>query len=286
MKTQNNPKAHAFTLIELLVVIAIIAILAAVLFPVFAKAREKARQISCLSNCKQLGLAYMQYNQDNDETFIFCQQYGNAGQGWAGRLYPYVKSTAVYKCPDDSHSPNPGEYTVSYAHNSQLASSTHFWQWTGPDANGNYSNTSTATLASLSAPASTVLLYECPGVLYGGSAFPEPLDKAAGVNNSANPTNLLETNSPSSVGENSAYQAPVTADRHGMYTQNTANNSVVGSANFVLADGHAKFLRCSPENGGQGGVVSVGYTDGDPIANCISPDKLSGTGYVATFCLQ
>ena len=63
----RNRLRQGFTLIELLVVIAIIAILAAILFPVFAKAREKARQISCVSNMKQLGLAILQYQQDNDE---------------------------------------------------------------------------------------------------------------------------------------------------------------------------------------------------------------------------
>ena len=285
MNVSTLDKKRGFTLIELLVVIAIIAILAAILFPVFQKVRENARRISCLSNCKQLGLAYTQYNQDFDEKFIFCQQYGNAGQGWAGRLYPFIKSAAVYKCPDDGHTPAPGEYTESYGHNSQLASNNHFWDWTR-DANGNVTgNTGTASLANLVSPASTVLLYECPGVLYGGTAFPEPLDKAAGVNNSANVTDPNETNSPSGVGENSAYQATLTADRHGSYTLG-GNNTLVGSSNFVLADGHAKFLRCSPENGGQGGVVSVGYTAGDPIAPCVPPDKLGGTGFIATFCRE
>src|ERR1700712_3723500 len=98
-----------FTLIELLVVIAIIAILAAILFPVFAQAREKARQISCLSNEKQLGIALMQYTQDYDE-FYPCGNYvtgGHYGQGWAGVLYTYVKSANVFACPDDDSVLNP-----------------------------------------------------------------------------------------------------------------------------------------------------------------------------------
>ncbi len=89
---------RGFTLIELLVVIAIIAILAAILFPVFARAREKARQASCQSNLKQIGLAYMMYVQDNDETF---------GHGWPepswssywGQLQPYMKNTQMLLCP-------------------------------------------------------------------------------------------------------------------------------------------------------------------------------------------
>src|SRR5215469_16047426 len=98
-----------FTLIELLVVIAIIAILAAILFPVFAKVREKARQTSCASNLKQLGLGYIQYYQDYDENFP-CGTAGaaawpRAGIGWAGQIYPYVKSPGVYACPDDADTP-------------------------------------------------------------------------------------------------------------------------------------------------------------------------------------
>ena len=104
-------RQSGFTLIELLVVIAIIAILAAILFPVFAKAREKARQASCSSNEKQLGLGFLQYVQDNDEAVSSRQprrlahprQRGvQQGSGWANEIYPYVKSTGVYKCPDDA----------------------------------------------------------------------------------------------------------------------------------------------------------------------------------------
>ena len=101
---------RGFTLIELLVVIAIIAILAAILFPVFAKAREKARQASCLSNAKQIGLAFMQYSQDYDEllpayawsgteTVTWPSGATSASNPWFLRIYPYTKNIAVFNCP-------------------------------------------------------------------------------------------------------------------------------------------------------------------------------------------
>jgi prepilin-type N-terminal cleavage/methylation domain-containing protein len=97
--------SRAFTLIELLVVIAIIAILAAILFPVFAQAREKARGAACLSNVKQLGLSLQMYAQDFDETLPnhvgdaanFLAP--NAPQNWARAMSPYVKNTQIYSCP-------------------------------------------------------------------------------------------------------------------------------------------------------------------------------------------
>jgi len=113
-----------FTLIELLVVIAIIAILAAILFPVFARAREKARQSSCQSNMKQLGLAMLMYCQDYDETFCALGEgtqttlvvpgdlYFNYNSGaaylyfyrsWASNIYPYIKNVQIFRCPSTTY---------------------------------------------------------------------------------------------------------------------------------------------------------------------------------------
>jgi len=100
-------RRKGFTLIELLVVIAIIAILAAILFPVFARAREKARQTSCLSNLKQLGLGLLMYAQDYDEALPATYQWYVQGSDWplyAWRpcIFPYVKNGQLFQCPSDS----------------------------------------------------------------------------------------------------------------------------------------------------------------------------------------
>jgi len=94
----NRPKG--FTLIELLVVIAIIAILAAILFPVFAQARAKARQASCMSNMKQLGIAVLMYGQDYDEMYPLGTPY-NWNFCWPSLVEPYVKDIGAFRCPDD-----------------------------------------------------------------------------------------------------------------------------------------------------------------------------------------
>lgn len=195
-------KDRAFTLIELLVVIAIIAILAAILFPTFAKVRENARRAACLSNLKQLAMAFTQYTQDNDERMPGATDGGNGGAGvsggWMffrtfngtpapgafdpaqGGLYSYVKSKAVYVCPDDSPGQSAGD---SYAINS-CVTDTH----TGLQPNPG------RALAAFDAPASFALLTE--EAFSNGSPFDGPDGGTStddGILWYVDPTNALST---------------------------------------------------------------------------------------------
>ena len=140
-----------FTLIELLVVIAIIGILASILFPVFARARENARRSSCASNLKQISLAMKQYSQDYDEFFMwhtyrYTIALGVNSQGWASVLTPYLKSEQIYQCPSQPNrdtrnaagnwtSPNENSWGMSdYFYNSNLGAG----PGTGACDNGKY----------------------------------------------------------------------------------------------------------------------------------------------------
>jgi prepilin-type N-terminal cleavage/methylation domain-containing protein/prepilin-type processing-associated H-X9-DG protein len=194
----SNPcpaqRRHAFTLIELLVVIAIIAILAAILFPVFAQAREKARQASCVSNLKQLSLAHIMYSQDYDETLLSIYNNAFFDNNGNNPIEPYIKNhgalakATVWICPDDVPL-WPGDGTATYfnyfssytmnifltAPNAYAADPdtcyTPVGQETSVKFNGStyssesnllyHSNKSSGiSLAAISAPANTDLLYE------------------------------------------------------------------------------------------------------------------------------
>jgi prepilin-type N-terminal cleavage/methylation domain-containing protein/prepilin-type processing-associated H-X9-DG protein len=236
-----------FTLIELLVVIAIIAILAAILFPVFAKAREKARQISCASNEKQLGLSFVQYTQDNDEQFPCGVNYQGSnppyyllGAGWAGAVGPYVKSNALYKCPDDPTN-GGGNSAISYAFNKNLGSP-------GGTSPGR-------SLAAMTAPASTVELCEVQGVV----AYPALTDEGTGAGNYwiSPVVNGLDNNSsrndmisndgggPTQAGHIKYATGVMGGIAPNNLTQDyTAQTGIhTDGSNFLFGDGHVKWLR-------------------------------------------
>jgi prepilin-type N-terminal cleavage/methylation domain-containing protein/prepilin-type processing-associated H-X9-DG protein len=152
---------RGFTLIELLVVIAIIAILAAILFPVFARAREKARQSSCLSNVKQIMLAHLQYAQDYDEKWCPArirnpELSGEIRTNFVYGLWPYVKNELVFFCPSDpspsgTWSPPPQDFHTSYAVNCRVTTS--------------YGSRS---MAETKHPASKIMLIDSTGIYIKG----------------------------------------------------------------------------------------------------------------------
>jgi len=169
-------KKEGFTLIELLVVIAIIAILAAILFPVFAQAREKARAITCTSNEKQMGLGILQYLQDNDEQFPMCQ-YSNAAtqtgwEDWELAIYPYIKNGApknnglggIWTCPSWPGAPIEAEYGINFEL-SMGGTGTY-------DAGKPTYHIMTMNDAQLTTPADTALVMEHGTAAYGSPANP------------------------------------------------------------------------------------------------------------------
>ena len=280
---------RGFTLIELLVVIAIIAILAAILFPVFAQAREKARAIACLSNMKQLALASIQYNQDNDEKYTDGSSNYGKGAGWGGQLYPYVKSIAAFRCPDDTSS-LPGT-PLSYGLNSQLSP----FNPVGSGPNG-------LSLSKLTAPAKTVLLFELTNSGYYDIATTPNTADATGnqgdttVNNPGSPAGYGIGNQYDLTGFNTNFAANCTSSQV-LYATGWLRNSVgnantcftdqrgrhTGGANYVLCDGHAKFFQSSAVSGGYENYTGVPGDCGSVGSTTSATTTCSDTTIAATF---
>lgn len=146
--TRTNKRG--FTLIELLVVISIISILAAILFPVFARARENARKTACLSNAKQIGMGLMMYAQDYDEKLPLYYFTGGVSYAWHHPVVPYIKSEQVFICPSAS----PAEvWWCGPTHIRSSGSGSFGYNW--------YLGEATAiSLASVQVPAQTIAIAE------------------------------------------------------------------------------------------------------------------------------
>ncbi len=234
MKFQTA-RRNGFTLIELLVVIAIIAILAAILFPLFARARENARRTSCQSNLKQFGLGLMMYVQDYDETYA---PYSSGGQGpnppgglwslgndadgnpirsWAQLLYPYTKSTQIFVCPSgvDDYSKRPirGQYGAS----------TYLFG----------GSSSTIKMSALAAPSITYAMMDAGQYLMNYSyAKPEYSGSQANYGNYLPGIGDLG-NDCAATSTYANLKSDCESGRH------------LGGVNMAFADGHVKWLKTS-----------------------------------------
>jgi prepilin-type N-terminal cleavage/methylation domain-containing protein/prepilin-type processing-associated H-X9-DG protein len=242
-KTCRN---KGFTLIELLVVIAIIAILAAILFPVFARARENARRASCLSNLKQIGLGMAQYTQDYDEHYpVYFPGNGISGArpyGWADAISPYVKSDQIFQCPSDPARPganNPENSGYSdYAYN--------FWIGGWRTVSLTPTRQSGLSLSIFTQASLTVLLTD---------AAPQ------------NATNYTVGGNPESVNAPGELFNPVDTGR--AYLPGAIRH--LDGANMAFADGHAKWYKGDPTTGIMSNVWGAGtpgnVSGSDPTFN-------------------
>lgn len=208
-------RAKGFTLTELLVVLALLALLAAILIPVVARARESARRASCQSQLKQIGAALMLYTQDWDELYPACAWHQQAGEpdntlALGKALEPYHKHPALWRCPDDTQHSGPVDahyHAVSYAYNT--------WQFCH-DGRGAVEPPHAVGLAAMEAPAAVAI---CWGAWTDNAGHSFIFDHPYG--GQGYPASRIE-GSPVSA---------VSATREGHF----------GGGNFCFADGHVKW---------------------------------------------
>lgn len=257
---QAGSKA-GFTLIEILVVIAIISLLAAILFPVFGLARENARRNSCQSNLKQIGLGLMQYTQDFDEYFP-CGSTG-FGDGWAGQIFPYVRSRQLFICPCDSKrspSVNNSVYQCSYFMNRGLNT---------PVSGG----VSPKVLTVLTAASITVFAGEVyQGVMTGGTTtYPVDINSPRGDGNFV--PNYATSYRTGVMGNRPAFQNGVTYEETAHFN----------GSNFLACDGHVKWFRPSAISSGYNANLATNTQTSNFAAGTQSMKDGSGNIFALTF---
>ena len=226
---------RGFTLIELLVVIAIIAILAAILFPVFARARENARRASCMSNLKQIGLGIMQYTQDYDEHLPagFLSYAGAVypdgtthTESWRVAIFPYVKSVQVFNCPSaDSYLEWKGGYYITraaYAYNYLAPIGTGLTN-VGVNLGGYDSSYPAASLAAIADVSGTIMVTESSSAL---------------IRFNTNPSYLATEATLHDTGECDSYAATAT-----YAVLSCARAPHMDTMNTLFADGHVKSMK-------------------------------------------
>ncbi len=284
-ETDSTHVKRGFTLIELLIVITIIAILAAILFPVFATARDKARQSACVSNMKQLGLAVVQYETDYDEMTPHGSNNWGYGIGWGGSVYPYVRSKQVYVCPSDV---SKSTIISSYGYNSNLEYYTSL--------NGGTSAVPCPVAENkISAPTRTVMLFEVQGnvtdpVKYvncdvstenqtRNQCTPAGIGQSGGCNLNGAGSNATCNNQAGFV-QTLFYTYGFPYSPPGMTLSTTYYAGATGrhsnGGNFLMADGHAKWL--------QGSQVGVG-PDIDPAKFALNGGSPANNYYpIAGYC--